>query len=89
LHTIFDFKSIARAMHKCTLSVIAYYTQPGLNCVLHSAGGPYITFIAIQMDKGFAGTHQLYRQRVCFFLPLRLLTLDRHNQCKKIFKSSW
>jgi hypothetical protein len=49
--------------------------------VLHSSGGPYITCIAKQMDQGFAGT-QLYRQRVCFFLPLNLLTLDQHNQCK-------
>jgi hypothetical protein len=53
--------------------------------VLHSDGGPYITFIAKQMDQGFAGP-QLYRQRVCFFLSLRLLTLDWHNQCKFVQK---
>jgi hypothetical protein len=49
--------------------------------VLHSAGGPYITCLAKWMDEGFAGT-QLYRQRVSFFLPLSLLTLDQHNKCK-------
>jgi hypothetical protein len=53
--------------------------------VLHPAGGPYITFIAKQMDKNSAGT-QLYRQRVCFFLPLCLLALYQHNQCKFVFK---
>jgi hypothetical protein len=32
------------------------------------------------MDEEFAGS-QLYRQRVCFFLPHCLLTLYQHNQC--------
>ncbi len=64
----------ARAHAKC--NSVLHSARPH---VLHSAGGPYITCIAKQMDKGFAGT-QLYKQRVCFFLPLSLLTLDRHNQ---------
>ncbi len=37
------------------------------------------------MDEDFAGT-QLYRQRVCFLLPLCLLALYQHNQWKKNFK---
>jgi hypothetical protein len=37
------------------------------------------------MDEGFAGT-KLYRQRVCFFLPFSLSTLDLHKQCKFVLK---
>jgi hypothetical protein len=71
--------------HECTPSVIAYYTQPGLVYYTLPGVRPYITCIAKQVDEGFAGT-QLYRQKVCFFLPLSLLTLDRHNQCKFVLK---
>ncbi len=53
--------------------------------VLHSTGGPYITFIAKQIDENSAGT-QLYRQRVCFFLPLCLLALYQHNLCNFLKK---
>jgi hypothetical protein len=64
------------------------------NCVLHSArphglhsaGGPYITSIAKQMDEGFAGT-KLYGQRACFFLtPLSVSLLYQHIHCEFIYK---
>jgi hypothetical protein len=70
-------------MHAESNSVLQS-AQPG---VLHSAGGPYITFIAKQMDEYFAST-QLYRQRVCFFLPLCLLNLYQHSQCKFVLIST-
>ncbi len=59
--------------------------HPARPCLLHSAG--YIVFIAKLINEEFAGT-QLYRQRVCFFLPLRLLTLYQHNQCGFLEKNA-
>jgi hypothetical protein len=60
-----SLQTLSAQVHAKCNSVL-HLAQPR---VLHSAGGPYITCIAKQMDEGFAGT-QLYRQRVCFFLPL-------------------
>jgi hypothetical protein len=67
---------VRKHLHECTLSVIAYYTQPGVR-ILH---------LFKTNRPGFCW-YKVIRQRVCFFLLLCLLALYQHNQCKFVLKS--
>jgi hypothetical protein len=71
-------------VHGCTLSVIAYYTQPGL--VYYTQPGVRILRLLQNKWTRILLVHSYIDRRYVFFSPLCLLALYQHNQCKFVLE---